>query len=152
MRQYCCVRCAVKRWCRGRLTYKSSIASQPMIIVTVWWRRSAICSARWKFTLFTTWRPSGPADWLLPPPPRNPPPPASIPPAGDLFSGTPSQTALLTDNLPPVVPNYLPKTKHLYNIYTMLDQRLRRWADVAYMLYKCFVFAGYLLVSDVVNA
>ena len=22
-------------------------------------------------------------------------------------------------------------TKHLYNIYTMLDQRRRRWADVA---------------------
>ena len=24
----------------------------------------------------------------------------------------------------------------------MLDQRRRRWADVAKMLYKCFVFAG----------
>ena len=33
-------------------------------------------------------------------------------------------------------------TKHLYNICTMLDQRRRRWADVAQMLYKCFVFVG----------
>ena len=33
-------------------------------------------------------------------------------------------------------------TKHLHNICTMLDQRLRRWADVVQMLYKCFVFAG----------
>ena len=24
----------------------------------------------------------------------------------------------------------------------MLDQRRRRWADIAQMLYKCFVFAG----------
>ena len=29
-------------------------------------------------------------------------------------------------------------TKHLYNICAMLDQRQRRWADVAQMLYKCF--------------
>ena len=37
---------------------------------------------------------------------------------------------------------YFPSnTKHLYNIYTMLDQRQRRWADVVQMLYKCFVFA-----------
>ena len=34
-------------------------------------------------------------------------------------------------------------TKHLYNICTMLDQRRRRWADVAQVLYKCFVFAGW---------
>ena len=33
-------------------------------------------------------------------------------------------------------------TKHLHNIYTMLDQRLRRWADVVQMLYKYFVCAG----------
>ena len=33
----------------------------------------------------------------------------------------------------------LANTKHLYNIYTMLDQRRRRWADVVYMLYKCFL-------------
>ena len=33
-------------------------------------------------------------------------------------------------------------TKHLYNIYTMLDQRRRRWADVVLMLYKCCVFSG----------
>ena len=33
-------------------------------------------------------------------------------------------------------------TKHLYNIYTELDQRLRRWAGVVWMLYKYFVFAG----------
>ena len=35
--------------------------------------------------------------------------------------------------------------KHLYNICTMLDQRRRRWAGVAQMLYKCFVFAGVLI-------
>ena len=39
-------------------------------------------------------------------------------------------------------------TKHLYNICIMLDQRRRRWADVIQMLYKCFVFAGYLLRVD----
>ena len=33
-------------------------------------------------------------------------------------------------------------TKHLYNIYTMSAQRLRRWSNIGYMLYKCFVFAG----------
>ena len=34
-------------------------------------------------------------------------------------------------------------TKHLYNIYTMLEQSRRRWADiVGYICYKCFVFAG----------
>ena len=39
--------------------------------------------------------------------------------------------------------DYPPNTKDLHNIYAMLDQRRRRWADVVYMLYKCFVFAGY---------
>ena len=39
-------------------------------------------------------------------------------------------------------PEFPANTKHLYNIYTMLDQRRRRWADVVWMLYKCFVFAG----------
>ena len=34
-------------------------------------------------------------------------------------------------------------TKHLYNICTMLNQCRRRWADVAQMLFICFVFAGY---------
>ena len=38
-------------------------------------------------------------------------------------------------------------TKHLYNICTMLDQRRRQWANVVRMLYKCFVFAGYLLMT-----
>ena len=33
-------------------------------------------------------------------------------------------------------------TKYLYNVYTMLCQRRRRWVDVVYMLYKCFVFVG----------
>ena len=33
-------------------------------------------------------------------------------------------------------------TKHLFDICAMLDQRRRRWADVAQMLHKCFVFAG----------
>ena len=32
--------------------------------------------------------------------------------------------------------------KHLYNIFTMLDQRRRRWSNIVQMLYKCFVFAG----------
>ena len=31
-------------------------------------------------------------------------------------------------------------TKHLYNICAMLVQRLRRWSNIAQMLYKCFVF------------
>ena len=29
------------------------------------------------------------------------------------------------------------------NIYTMLDKSRKRWADIVYMLYKCFVFAGW---------
>ena len=33
-------------------------------------------------------------------------------------------------------------TKHLYNIYTTSAQRLRRWSNFVWMLYKCFVFAG----------
>ena len=33
-------------------------------------------------------------------------------------------------------------TKHLYNIWTKLDQRWKRWADFVQMLHKCFVFAG----------
>ena len=33
-------------------------------------------------------------------------------------------------------------TKHLYNIYTTSAQRLRRWSNVVYILYKCFVFVG----------
>ena len=32
-------------------------------------------------------------------------------------------------------------TKRLYNIFTMLDQRRRLWANVVQMLYTCFVFA-----------
>ena len=32
--------------------------------------------------------------------------------------------------------------KHLYNIYTKLDQRRRRWADVVQILFKYFVYAG----------
>ena len=39
-------------------------------------------------------------------------------------------------------------TKHLYTIYTTLAQRRRRrrrWANIVYMLYKCFVFAEILL-------
>ena len=31
---------------------------------------------------------------------------------------------------------------------TMLDQRRRRWGDVALMLYKCFVFAIQLLIEE----
>ena len=35
-------------------------------------------------------------------------------------------------------------TKKMYNIYTMLDQRRRRWVDVSKMLYTYFVFTGEL--------
>ena len=37
---------------------------------------------------------------------------------------------------------------HLYNICTMLAQRLRRWANIVQMLYKCFVFAGVALSEE----
>ena len=43
---------------------------------------------------------------------------------------------------------YSASTKHLYNIYTMLDQRRRRLAGVVQMLYKCFVFAGQFVVDE----
>ena len=36
--------------------------------------------------------------------------------------------------------------KHLYNIWSMLDQRRRRWVDNVHMLYKCFLFAGCTLI------
>ena len=29
----------------------------------------------------------------------------------------------------------------------MLDQRRRRWADATQMLYKCFVFAGEVVIQ-----
>ena len=49
----------------------------------------------------------------------------------------------LPRHLCPSSSSYSPaNTKHVYNIYTMLDQRRRRWLDVVQMLYKCFVFAG----------
>ena len=32
------------------------------------------------------------------------------------------------------------QTQTLHSIYTRSDQRLRRWSDVVWMLYKCFVF------------
>ena len=38
---------------------------------------------------------------------------------------------------------YPVNTKHLYNICIVWDQRRKRWADVAQMLYKCIAFAGY---------
>ena len=38
-------------------------------------------------------------------------------------------------------------TKHLYSICTTSAQRLRRWANIVQMLYKCFVFAGIILVT-----
>ena len=43
---------------------------------------------------------------------------------------------------------YPVNTKHLYNICTMLDQRLGRLNDVVQMLCKCFVFAGYEVNSS----
>ena len=52
------------------------------------------------------------------------------------------EAAVLTTTLGPP-PSLSANTKHLYNIFTMLDQRRRRWADVVQMLCKlCFVFAG----------
>ena len=45
-------------------------------------------------------------------------------------------------------------SKHNFfvKICTVLDQRQRRWAEVAQMLYKCFVFAGeFSLTSLPVN-
>ena len=39
---------------------------------------------------------------------------------------------------------YPANTKHLYNIYTTSAQRLRRWSNIVYMLYKCSVFTGSL--------
>ena len=35
-------------------------------------------------------------------------------------------------------------SQRTHNICTMLDQRRRRRGDVVQMLYKCFVFAGFL--------
>ena len=43
---------------------------------------------------------------------------------------------------------FLANTKHLYNICTTSAQRLRRWADVVQLLYKCFVFAGLSVTWD----
>ena len=37
---------------------------------------------------------------------------------------------------------------HLYSTYTMLGQRRRRLAEVVYMLYNCFVFAGLVSLSQ----
>ena len=34
---------------------------------------------------------------------------------------------------------------------TMLDQRRRRLANVVQMIYKCFVFAGHLVISSVAD-
>ena len=58
---------------------------------------------------------------------------------------TGSQTG--DDNLKKTYPTFVRfpvSTKHVYNICTMLAQRLRRWADVVEMLYICFVLTGLL--------
>ena len=34
--------------------------------------------------------------------------------------------------------------KYLHNICTTSAQRFRRWPNIVHMLYKCFVFAGFL--------
>ena len=39
-------------------------------------------------------------------------------------------------------------TKHLYNMCTKLAQRLRRWPNIVQMLYKYFVFTGWLQRDD----
>ena len=36
-------------------------------------------------------------------------------------------------------------TKHLYNVYRTPAQQFRRWSNIVYMLYKCFVFTGMCL-------
>ena len=36
------------------------------------------------------------------------------------------------------------KHKYLYNIHTTSAQHLRRWSNIVFMLYKCFVFVGYV--------
>ena len=41
--------------------------------------------------------------------------------------------------------SYPVDTRYLYNIFTMLDKRRRRWADVVQMLYKCFGFRSDVL-------
>ena len=40
-------------------------------------------------------------------------------------------------------------TKQLYNIYTMLDQRRRRWADVVQMLYDFLCLLAFVLIYHV---
>ena len=40
-------------------------------------------------------------------------------------------------------------TKHLHNICTTSAQRLRRWSNIVQMLYKCFVFTGYTVMSAI---
>ena len=44
---------------------------------------------------------------------------------------------------------YPANTKHLYNICTTSDQRLRRCYIIVQMLYKCFVFTGKMITSIV---
>ena len=43
-------------------------------------------------------------------------------------------------------------TNQVYNIHTTSAQRLRRWSNIVYMLYKCFVFAGICLEFSVLTA
>ena len=45
--------------------------------------------------------------------------------------------------------NYPANSKHVYNIYTMLVQRLWRWSNIVQILYTCFEFAGWSLESVV---
>ena len=65
---------------------------------------------------------------------------------------------LSSTNMTHILPNakcqsaFPVNTKHLYNIFTMLDQRRRRCADVVQMVYKCVEFAGSLLMSQAPNA
>ena len=42
-------------------------------------------------------------------------------------------------------------TKHLYKNCTMLDQPRKRWTAVVQVLYKCFVFAGMLIIPLLQN-
>ena len=45
---------------------------------------------------------------------------------------------------PASVSSFPANTKHLHNICTMLNQRLRRWSNIVQMLCRCFVFTGLL--------
>ena len=61
-----------------------------------------------------------------------------------------SPLSLINVGYTPSVPSkHKTFVKHLYNICTMLDQLLRHWDDIVQMLYKCFMFAGLIFITNV---